>query len=61
MSWPHEVTLYGGKEHDLPGPGARRLEFVAINLETVEGVSCSSLSGTAQTAKVLIAKMPTWP
>lgn len=59
--WPHKVMLYGGEEHELLGSGARRLEFVGINLEAVEGVLCSSLSGTAQEVKVLIARMPTWP
>lgn len=61
LLWPHKVTLYGGEEHGLHGPGARRLECVAINLETVEGVLCSSLSDTAQEVKVLIVRTPTWP
>lgn len=54
------MLLHGGKYHDLHGPGASRLEFVAINLETVDGVLCLSLSGTTQKVKVLLARMPTW-
>lgn len=48
VSWLPRVTLYRGKKRNLRGPGARGLEFDAINLKTTEGIFYLGLSGTAK-------------